>query len=154
MDQVFRTFGIIACCAGLAVGACSPVKEIRGNLVEDKNLVRVEPFITNKTQVRQMLGTPVATSMFNQDTWYYVGQKTEQTAFLNPEVTERRIIALRFTEEGFVSSIEEINDQGYDVTLVDRETPTSGHDMTLMQQLLGNIGRFTSDSGNPATGGL
>ena len=153
MNQAFKWIGITALCAGVALGGCSPVKEIRGNLIEDKNLTRIEPFITDKGQLRQMLGSPVATSMFDQDVWYYVGEKTEQTAFMRHEVAERRVIAVHFTPEGFVSEVEELDSTGYDVALVGRETPTSGHDITLMQQLLGNIGRFSGESDNPAMGG-
>lgn len=153
MNQVFKWIGLVGCCAGIALSACTPVKQVRGNLVEDKNLARVEPFMTDKQQVRMMLGSPVATSMFNEDVWYYVGEKTEQNAFMRHDVAERRIVAISFTPEGFVSDIQQLDDTGVEVALVDRETPTSGHDMTLMQQLLGNIGRFTGESDNPAVGG-
>lgn len=151
MHQFIHGVFIAGLCATLALTACSPIKETRGNMVADKNLARVEPFITNKQDVRLMLGSPAATSIFDGDKWYYIGQKTEQTAFSKPEVTERKIVAVTFTEEGFVSTVEELDSEGYDITLSKRETPTAGHDLTLMQQLLGNIGKFTGESDNPAT---
>lgn len=151
MDQIIRHLFLLGAAAALTLTACSPIRETRGNMVEDKNIMRVEPFITSKQDVRQMLGSPAATSIFDGDTWYYIGQKTEQTAFSKPEVTERKVVAVSFTEEGFVSAVQELDSEGYDITLSKRETPTAGHDLTLMQQLLGNIGRFSGESDNPAT---
>ena len=154
MNQAFRILPLLAISSAIALGACSPMKEVRGNMLEERQVERIEPFITNKVQVQQMLGTPSAKAMFDEDIWYYVGQTTEQTAFFEPEVTQREIYAITFTEAGLVSSIREVDSAGEEVPFVDRETPTSGHNLTLMQQLLGNIGKFNTEGSGSATPGI
>ena len=154
MNQALRIVSVIGLTSVLTLGACSPKMEVRGNMLSDQQVQRIEPYITNKAQVQQMLGTPSAKAMFNDDIWYYVGQTTEQTAFLNAEVTDREIYAITFTEEGFVASIDPVDAAGEEVPIVDRETPTSGHNLTLMQQLLGNIGKFNTAESNTVTPGI
>jgi len=81
--------------------------------------------------------------MFGDETWYYVSKRTETLAFLAPEVTERKVVIVRFDRQGVVKAVDYLGlDDEREIQFVERETPTSGNEIGLLDQLLGNIGRF------------
>jgi outer membrane protein assembly factor BamE (lipoprotein component of BamABCDE complex) len=129
---------------GLALTAagCGPTIATRGNLVDDERLGQIQPGISTADDVAVLWGSPSATGTFDTQTWYYIGQRVESTAFFKPEIVERRVLVVHFTEYGVVDSIEELDlEDGQQVELVERETPTLGRSITLLEQLMGNIGR-------------
>ncbi len=133
-----------AVAAGLWTGACAPRIDTRGNLPDPEALSEVRLDEYTREDVADLLGSPSSTSGFGGETWYYISKRTETTAFWAPEVAERRVIAVHFNDRGVVTSIEQLGlDDGNQVRIVDRETPTSGHELTFIEQLFGNIGRFT-----------
>ena len=125
------------------IAACSPVVNQRGNLIDDARLEKVQVGQMNRVEVLNLLGTPTSRSTFDDDTWYYIGQVTEKTAFFNPEVVERRILKLEFDADGTLVALDELNlEDAQEVEKVDRETPTLGRELGVLEQLLGNLGRF------------
>jgi outer membrane protein assembly factor BamE (lipoprotein component of BamABCDE complex) len=128
--------------AGVAVTACSPFVATRGNLVENDRLAQVRQG-QSRDDVQKTLGTPSVVSEFNSNVWYYVGRRTEQTAFFTPDVVEQRVVKVSFSDAGTVDKVENIdgNDLGRAVTPSERVTPTAGRDLTFLQQFLGNLAR-------------
>lgn len=136
---------LVVLAAVLATAACGPVVRTRGNLLTDDVLARVTVGQSTADDVAASLGPPSTTSTFEQGVWYYVGQRTEKKAFLAPEVVERRIVKIAFTQDGRVDSIEELGlDEANEILVVERETPTLGRQITFFEQLLGNLGRFNT----------
>ena len=125
------------------LAGCSPVVNQRGNLVDDVRLAQIEVGQMNRVDVLNLLGTPTSRATFDDDTWYYIGQVTEKTAFFNPEVVERRILKLQFDSTGTLESLDELTlEDAQEIDVVDRETPTRGRELGAIEQLLGNLGRF------------
>ena len=92
-----------------------------------------------------MLGTPSSESAFEPGTWYYISEVQQGYAFFQPEVVERSVLILRFNQNRVLDSISTLSkEDGSEVTLVSRETPTEGHRLNLLEQLIGNIGRFNT----------
>lgn len=139
----------------LAGTACTPVTAVRGNIVEDEALSRLHTGLATRDDVTTVLGTPSAVSPFDDATWYYIGERTEQTAFLSPDVVERRIVAIRFDDGGMIEAIEEIDETAArDVQPVSRTTPTGGKELGVLEQLLGNVGApLPSGGGQGGPGG-
>lgn len=135
----------------LATTACTPVTATRGNLVEDSRLNELIPGVTTKNNVARVLGTPTTISTFDENTWYYVGEKTEQLGLAKTEVKKRRVIIVSFDEKGYLKQVEEKNAQdGKEIDPVDRTTPTAGREFTIYEQLIGNVGKFNPAQGNPS----
>jgi outer membrane protein assembly factor BamE (lipoprotein component of BamABCDE complex) len=138
--------------AAVAVlAACSPEKVVHGTLPDKELVAEIKPGQTRQEDVTRILGTPSATATFDKETWYYVGERTETLAFFKPDVLEHRVVVVRFDKEGVVRDIEQVDatKAGKDVSLVERETPTKGKELTILQQLIGNVGRFNKP-GNDA----
>lgn len=133
--------------AGLLL-SCAPRIQNRGNDVDIDNLVEIVPGTTNKSRVNALLGAPSTTSDFGQDTWIYISAKTKTVAFFQEELVTQKVIYIAFDSNGVVGSIGKLSEKdGKKIEIVNRETPTAGQRVTLIQQLIGNIGRFNTPTG-------
>lgn len=131
----------------LTLSACTPTQATRGNIVEDYRIAEVVPGVSTRTSVLQSLGSPTTQAPFDENVWYYIGQKTEKTGIFDPKVVDKKVVVVAFNPDGVVQTIEEVKADQIDVPHVRRKTPTSGNEITVLQQLLGNVGRFNK----PAT---
>lgn len=130
-----------------ATVACAPIVETRGFLVDDDRVAEIAPGQSTARHVLGVLGTPTSVAPFDDRTWFYIGQRTERLAFFAPEVTERRVLVLRFDETGLLDHMDELSaDEGQYVELVERETPTLGRRITFLEQIIGNLGRFEGEN--------
>lgn len=127
------------------LAACSSVTRTHGNMVDAESLGQIHPGVSRQADVAALLGTPTSEGTFDPNIWYYVGQVSKQAAFFAPEVTERNIVRVSFDPAtGTVSKVETFDKSaGSYVEMVDRTTPTAGHNLSVMEQVLGNVGRFT-----------
>ena len=125
--------------AGLS--ACAPIRDVRGYIPDEEKLGSVKVGGDTRETVQQKLGTPSSTAAFGDPTWYYISTEQERYAFFHPDVTKREILAVEFSEDGKVADIRKYGiEDGQIVAMVDRETPSRGKEMTLLQQLFGNMG--------------
>ena len=133
-----------------ALAACSPRIDQRGNLLDPDAVLAVQPGIQTKDQVAQLLGTPSTVATFDDKTWYYVSKRTATTAFFAPDITDQQVLMIKFNDSDVVDKVQIYGmDDAYEIEPVDRTTPTYGQRLTLMQQLFGNIGRFTKGETKP-----
>lgn len=139
-----RRVGVVGGLLGaLALGACVPQVSNHGYRLDEAALAQIEPGRTTRDQVRQLLGSPSALTTFDGSVWYYVSQRTERMSFYQEDVVNRDVVSIAFDDAGTVTRIDRHGlEQGHDVTLVDRETPTAGSELTALEQFIGNIGRF------------
>ena len=127
----------------LHVFSCAPIIENRGYVFDEKVIAKVEIGKTNASQILELLGTPSTTSTINATTWYYVYSKAETTAFNPPTITKRRVLTVGFDEKSQVENIGEYGlEDGNIISYVERSTPTRGRELTIIQQLFGNLGRL------------
>ncbi|CAN0504426.1 unnamed protein product [Laminaria digitata] len=145
------TAGILA---GLLAG-CSPTLNNHGNIPETELIESIRIGSSNREQISAMLGNPSAVATFDKESWYYVGMRTSQIAFLEPEILERKVLVVHFDEQGIVRQVEHLDQQdGRDVQIVDRKTPTRGKELTILEQLLGNVGKFSGPAVDDGSAGL
>ncbi len=135
----------------LALTACTPTQATRGNIVEDFRMAEIVPGVSTRTSVLQSMGSPTTVAPFDDNVWYYIGQKTEKTGIFDPKVIDKKIVVVAFNQEGVVEAIDKVDAENIDVPHVRRKTPTSGNEITVMQQLLGNVGRFNKPKESAAS---
>lgn len=135
--------------AGLS--ACAPRVDTRGSLPDPDRVLAVQPGIHTRDQVAEILGSPSSIGTFSDKTWYYMSRRTEQTAFFDPEVIDQQVLVVTFDDAGVVSDMKLYGyEDGRVIEPVDRTTPTSGRELTILQQIFGNLGRFNKeDEGVP-----
>jgi len=133
----------------LLASACTPIVATRGNLLTDTQVSGIVPQTTTRAEVELALGPPTATSSFDANTWYYIGERTAQEGIFAPEVVKRRIVRLRFSPEdnNTVASVDDLDPRsGKDVSPVNATTPAAGKEYNFLQEMIGNVGKY-----NPGT---
>jgi outer membrane protein assembly factor BamE (lipoprotein component of BamABCDE complex) len=144
MTRIWLPILILAVALGLA--ACAPEVSTHGYRLDEAALARLAPGRTGRDETLQLLGSPSSIATFDDRVWYYVTQRTERMSFYQEEVVDQQVIAITFDDRGVIRSIDRENlADGREVALVDRETPTSGSELSLLQQFLGNLGRFNPE---------
>jgi outer membrane protein assembly factor BamE (lipoprotein component of BamABCDE complex) len=129
--------------ATLVLSGCVPQVSNHGYRLDEASLAQIEPGRTTRDEVLQLLGSPSAITTFDGSAWYYVSQRTERLSFYQEDVVNQDVVAVAFDDRGTVTSVERHGlDQAQEVSLVERETPTAGSDLSALEQFIGNIGRF------------
>jgi outer membrane protein assembly factor BamE (lipoprotein component of BamABCDE complex) len=131
----------------MAFQACAPIVDQRGNLPLPEALAQIKPGKTSEDEVMSLLGSPSTTMNYGEETWHYVSSRTETMAFFKPEEKERTVISISFDKAGKVKElVKRTLADGQTVETVSRETPTAGKEMSALEQLLGNVGKFSKDA--------
>jgi outer membrane protein assembly factor BamE (lipoprotein component of BamABCDE complex) len=127
----------------LAISACSDVVSTHGQVLQTATIEDVRPGLATKQDIQAKLGSPTSTAAFDTSTWYYISQVRIRRSFFNPVTTQQRVLVLHFDGNDVLDRISMLDeDQSEEVTLVSRQTPTAGHKLSILEQLLGNVGRF------------
>lgn len=128
----------------LFLAACAPKIHHQGKPVDESNVEQIQKGISTKHDVARLLGSPTMASVFQDDRWYYASRTTETNAFLKPVATQQDIFVVTFNDQGIVTDFKHLGlDDSQGVDYVNRETPTSGKDSSMLQQMFGNFGRIT-----------
>lgn len=147
---VARVFGAALLALGLV--ACTPHPKVQGNVVDPQLLQQVKPGAMNKDQVQSLLGTPSSVATFDQNTWYYISKQTQRIAFLDPEVLDQKVIVVEFDKKGVVKAIHKYGEQdGKDVQIVSRTTPTRGKAVNVLDQIMYTLLRQFGNGGNASS---
>jgi len=129
----------------LALAACVNPVDQHGNLPEADKVAQIKPGSTDKATVTQLLGSPSSVAAFDPNTWYYISRKVRPVAVLSPEVLDQEVVAIHFNNDGIVQAVDHRNlGDAEPVTPNPNATPAPGREFTLMEQLLGNFGKFTT----------
>jgi outer membrane protein assembly factor BamE (lipoprotein component of BamABCDE complex) len=127
----------------LAISACSDVVSTHGQVLQTTTIEDVRPGLATKQDIQAKLGSPTSTAAFDTSTWYYISQVRIRRSFFNPVTAQQRVLVLHFDGNDVLDRISMLDeDQSEEVTLVSRQTPTAGHKLSILEQLLGNVGRF------------
>ncbi len=144
LSRLFPVLGVVA-----VLAACEPTIQQHGQLVDPAALAHVRPGITSREEVQRLLGSPSAVGTFDGRRWYYITQTVEKRSFYDKKLADQRVYEIVFDDRGIVQRIDEKNlQQARAIRPVDDKTPTFGNELSLLQQLLGNIGRFNRNEAN------
>ena len=149
----FAIVAKVAIASGVALLAsgCNPILRTHGYIPTDVAKPQaVQPEVDSKASVLSRLGNPSVQGTFDEDldtdTWYYINSVRERQAYLRPRVNERTITAISFAEDGTVAKVAEYGiEDGRYVDYKNRETPTRGRELSVLEQIFGTIGRLPTD---------
>jgi outer membrane protein assembly factor BamE (lipoprotein component of BamABCDE complex) len=135
--------GLLATAGAASLSACAPIQSYSGFQTIESDPKDVKVGTDTKSTVRGRLGSPSATSTFDPNTWFYVNQVKERVAFRRPTVVSRNVTAITFDKDS--ERVASVNNytlkDGKIIAFNGRETPTRGRELTILEQLLGNVGR-------------
>lgn len=127
----------------LSLVACAPITSYSGFQAIESDPKDVKVAVDTKSTVRGKLGSPSVTSTFDPNVWFYMNQVKERVAFRRPTVVARSVTAITFSKE--TEQVMSVNNytlkDGKVIAFNGRETPTRGRELTILEQLLGSVGR-------------
>lgn len=139
-------FQIVLAVVAMTLAACADQVSTHGHVLRTASVDDVRPGVATKQDVRAILGSPTSEAAFDPKVWYYITQVKVQQAFFKPDTAQQQVLVMHFDDRDVVERIGVLDeDDSEEVTLIARETPTAGHELTLLEQLLGNVGRFTRE---------
>jgi outer membrane protein assembly factor BamE (lipoprotein component of BamABCDE complex) len=136
----------------LLLSSCAwlmPPPQLRGNKVDPESLKELVPGTSTKADVSAVIGSPTAHDTFDDNTWLYISELTQERIGRTLGELNQNVVVLHFDDKGVLAGINTLDkEDALPVTVIARTTPSPGTEASFLQQLLGNIGRF-----NPAGAG-
>lgn len=130
-----------------AVGACTPTEYVRGYVPTTETINKLKNGVDNKRKVVRLVGSPTSVSTFESSTWYYVSRRSQQLAFFEEELLDQQVVAIDFDKTGFVKDVRRYAmDDARNIIPVGHRTVSHGRELGILEQMFGNLGRFTNDS--------
>ncbi len=146
--------------APLVLAGCDSIIDLRGFAATPGSIEKLEIGAQSREDVIRLIGSPSSVATFNPNVWYYVSQKQEYYAFFKPAIVAQNVMQLQFNETGRLQTIKSYDlKDAKDIDMVSRITPTAGKQLTVLEQIMGNVGRFSgprqdANPGAPTGGGI
>lgn len=140
----FAFAAVAAAGLALALDGCVSVRTSHGYILErGENALTAREGIDTKESIIAKYGEPSMRATFDDNSWYYLANRDAARAFFKPQVTMQQVVVFQFDENGVVERVEDLNlSDSVKVSMVKDETPTRGKELTVWEQLLGNVGRL------------
>jgi outer membrane protein assembly factor BamE (lipoprotein component of BamABCDE complex) len=141
------------------LAACDNIADLRGFAPTPGTVDKLEVGTQSREDVQRLVGSPSSVATFNPNVWYYISEKQEYWGPSRPWISDQSVIQITFNESGRVQNIKYFDlKDAQNITMVARITPTSGKELTVLEQILGNVGKFSGprqqgNPGAPTTGG-
>ncbi len=127
-------------------------EQVRGNRIDPDDLKELVTGTSTKADATALLGSPTARASFDDNRWIYISLVTRPRIARVQGVLSQNVVVLSFNDQGVLQNIEQLN----------QDDALPGTEASFMQQLFGNIGRYTagaapqaaSGGGAPTPGGL
>lgn len=127
----------------IVLGGCSSISTYSGYQTVDAAPADTRVGEDTKSTVRARLGSPSVTSTFDPNVWFYVSQVKARAAFRRPKILSREVVSISFNKvTEVVADVQRFTLSDGRVVAFNRgQTPTRGREMTVLEQLLGSVGR-------------
>ena len=130
----------------LPLGACSVVetpRTLHGNKIDPDALKELVPGTSTKKDVTSLIGSPTARATFDDNEWIYISETTYSRIGRLPGVLKQDVVVMDFDPSGTLRRVKHLNeDDARDVSVASGSTPSPGSEASILQQLLGNVGRY------------
>lgn len=134
----------IAGLAILALSACVARYRNHGYVPPQSDLDELVVGVDTRDSVAETVGTPSATGVLNDSGYYYVATRMRHFGARQPQVVERRLVAISFDSAGVVRNIERYSLADGKVIALDRRVTETGTETGgFLRQLIGNLGNFS-----------
>jgi outer membrane protein assembly factor BamE (lipoprotein component of BamABCDE complex) len=141
--RIKRHGQVLMVAAFVVLSACAPTVRVHGFAPTKEEIAQINPGTSTRESVQELIGLPSSTGVMEDNAWYYVQSETSQYTFFAPKVIDRRVLAITFDNGGRVTSINEYGlEDGRVINLQTRITVTEGAQLSVIQEILSNFGRF------------
>ena len=114
-----------------------------GDVPDDLRINAVKIGKHNKEDVLRLLGSPTSITLFEKESWLYIESKEQKRVFLPAKEIDRKVIQVTFTADDIVQKVNRLSlNDGQKINFDEDTTPVSGKDLSVIDELIGNFGRF------------
>ncbi len=143
--------GLLGGCSSYGFWSYPP--QARGNQIDNDELSQLIPGTSTRQDVTALLGSPTIKAPFDDSIWIYVSQVTRPVIGGTQYVRTQHVYEVSFDDKGVLNKIATKDKKdALPVQVVSRTTPSPGSKASILQQLLGNIGRFNPAGAQQQTG--
>jgi len=131
--------------------------QVRGNKIDGDVVAQLVVGTSTRQDVTALIGSPTTKGSFDDNTWIYISEVTSPVIGGTQGVQDQQVYVLSFDDKGVLTKVAKRNqDDSLPVDVVSRTTPSPGTEASWLQQLLGNVGKFSaavpnSNQGAPGT---
>jgi len=137
---------VLAAMIGGGLSGCAAEVENHGYAPDDALLAEITAGTDTRGSVRRKIGRPSTTGVFTDSGWYYVATTVEHYMYYEPTVSDRRVVAVLFDANDVVAAVNVYGlEDSRIIDLQTRTTPTHGRELTILQQLFGNLGTLSGE---------
>lgn len=130
------------CLIGAGAAACTPTVAYTGFQAREERPADIKVGTDTKSTVLARLGSPSTVATFEPNIWFYISQVSDKIGYRNPRIRARDVVAVTFDKDETVKSVNAYTlKNGYEIAYAKSETPTRGRELSVLEQLLGNVGR-------------
>lgn len=145
-SRSLRLFSCAVIGAAVGLSGCSLFKPSvlqRGSLVEPDDYKKLKIGETSRSDIMDAMGSPTAHATFDDNTWIYASMTQVLAPISFPRIRKQETVVLTFDQDGILRNMRVLhkNDARY-VSMAPGATPTPGTKINVMQQILGNVGRY------------
>lgn len=129
----------------IAVGACTAIYRNHGYIPNPEDLAKITVGKSTQEEVARDVGRPSSTGLLTGGAWYYVGSKFRHYGARAPQEIERQVVAVSFNDSGVVENVEHFGSERGEVVVISRRVTQSGvKGLSVIRQLLSNVGNFSA----------
>ena len=130
----------------LFMAACAETVNTRGQIILPSRLAQIQPGVSTKQDVLQLLGSPSTQGTMNDNRWYYISSSVGTTSFTPHDLKSRQVVIIDFDANGVVASLNQKGkSDGKEVSPEAAATETHGQAMGIIDQFMGNLGGLIKD---------
>ncbi len=129
-------------CASLA--ACTATFRNHGYVPLEEDLSQITVGVDTRDTVSELVGTPSSAGVLNEGGYYYVQSRVRHFAWQKPEIIDRQVVAISFTNAGIVENIGRYTLQEGQVVPLARRITRNGQDVSFIRKLVANLGSFSA----------
>ncbi len=137
---------VLATLIGGGLSGCAASIKNNGYAPDTELLAEISVGQDTRGSVQRKIGRPTTTGVFTDTGWYYVATTVSEYLYHAPKVIDRRVVAVEFDPNDVVTAMNVYGvEDGRIIDLQTRTTPTQGRQLTIVQQLLGNLGTLSGE---------
>jgi len=114
--------------------------------------VRIDAIKANKhtkEDVTRLLGSPTSITLFEKESWLYIESQEQNRLFLPQKEIDRRVVQISFDANGTVKKVKKYAlKDGKQVAFDNNTTSVQGKDLSVVDEMIGNFGRFSTGKNN------
>ncbi len=128
--------------SAFVIASCAETVNTRGQIILPSRLAQVQPGVSTRDDVLNLLGSPSTQGTLNDNRWYYITSSVGTTSFTPHDLKSRQVLIIDFDPAtGTVASLnQKTKADGKSLTPDEDVTETHGQAMGIVDQFMGNLG--------------